>query len=202
MYNTTITSNKITINITNSILQPIPSIILTSCSQSPFVKTKMNSTGNNKLSQRYPYSFPFQTYYKPGTTWKDLFGTGFIGSSAWAQPVDSLSEAAWNSQPGPSRPDARCGTGYEGSNAWAVQWESSGYDPTFCFTTTGTGSNGSIAGPNCGSGNLIPALSGTVLGTGSSNSIAGQECDNSGFVYESGRVLSMPTLGIWRTRLF
>ncbi len=155
----------------------------------------MSSTRNNVLSQRYPFSCPFQTDYKPGTTWKELLGTGFSGSRAWAQPVDSLSESTGNSQPGPPLPEARYGIGYEGSNTWAVQRESSGFDPTFSFTKRGTGSDGSIAGPNCGSGNLTTAPSGTIPGTGSSGSIAGQESDSSGFVKESGRVLSMPTRG-------
>jgi hypothetical protein len=55
--------------------------------------------------------------------------------------------------------------------------------------------NGSIAGSNLGSGSMTAALSGFIPGTGNSGSIAGQESDNSGFVYESGRVLSMPTRG-------
>ncbi len=95
----------------------------------------------------------------------------------------------------PPLPEASCGTGYESSNAWAVQRESSGFDPTLSFTNTGTGSEGSIAGPYCGSGNLIPALSGIISGADSSISIAGQESDNSAFVYESGRVFSMPARG-------
>ncbi len=108
--------------------------------------------------------------------------------------MDSLSDSTGNSQPGPPQPEACNGTGYEGFNAGAVQ-RSSGFDPTFSFTKSGTGSNGSIAGPNCGSGNLTTALSGFIPGTGKSGSIAGQESDNSGFVYEFGRVLSMPTRG-------
>jgi hypothetical protein len=90
-------------------------------------------------------------------------------------------------------PEAHCGTGFEGSNAWAAQRESDGFDPNFSFTTSGTGSNGSIAESNYGSGNLTTALPGTIPGTRSSGSIAGQESDNSGFVYESGH--SMPTRG-------
>ncbi len=50
-----------------------------------------------------------------------MFGTGFSGSSAWAQPVDSLGESTGNSQPGPQQPKARYGTGYKGSNAWAAK---------------------------------------------------------------------------------
>ena len=109
--------------------------------------------------------------------------------------MDSLSESTGNSQPGPQMPKACCGTGIEGSIARAAQRESSGFDPTFSFTKSGTGSNGSIAGPSYGNGNLTTALLGIIPGTGSSGSIAGQESDNSGFVYESGRVLSMPTRG-------
>ncbi len=150
---------------------------------------------NSGVYQRNPFTCPFQTDYKPGTTWKELFGTGFSGSSAWAQPVDPLSESTGNIQPGQPMPEARCGTGFEGSNAWAVQRESGGFDPTFSFTISGTGSYGSIAGPNCGSGNLTTALSGFFPGTGSSRSIAGQESENSGFVYEFGRVLSIPMRG-------
>ncbi len=109
--------------------------------------------------------------------------------------MDSFSESTGDSQPGPPLPEAGFGTGYEGSNAWAVQRESSGFDHTFSFIKTGTGYNGSNAGPNCVSGNLTSALSGLISGTGSSGSIAGQESDNSGFVYESLRVLSMPARG-------
>ena len=150
---------------------------------------------NSGTYQRYSFNSSPNTEFQPGTTRKDLSGTGFSGFSAWAQPVDSLSESTGNSQPGPQMPKARCGTGIEGSNARAAQRESSGFDPTFSFTKSGTGSEGSIAGPNYGSGNLTTALLGTIPGTGSSGSIAGQESDNSGFVYESGRVLSMPTRG-------
>jgi hypothetical protein len=150
---------------------------------------------NSGTYQRYSFNFSPNTEFQPGTTWKDLSGTGFSGFSAWAQPVDSLSESTGNSQPGPQTPKARCGTGIEGSNARAAQRESSGFDPTFSFTKSGTGSNGSIAGPSYGSGNLTTALLGIIPGTGSSGSFAGQESDNSGFVYESGRVLSMPTRG-------
>ncbi len=140
----------------------------------------MNSLNQNSgVYQRYPFNCPFQTDYKPDTTWKNFFGTGFSGSSAWAQPVDSLSESTGNIQPGPPLPKARCGTGIEGSNAGAAQSESSGFDPTFSFTKSGTGSKDSIAGLNCGSGNLTTALLGTTPGTGSSGSIAGQESDNS-----------------------
>ncbi len=103
-----------------------------------------------------------------------MSGTGFSGPSAWAQPVNSLSESTRNSQPEPPMPEALSGTNFEGSNAWAVQSESSGFYPTFSFTKSGTGSNGSIAGSKCGIGNLTTALSGFIPGTGSSGSIAGQ----------------------------
>ncbi len=79
--------------------------------------------------------------------------------------------------------------------ARATQRESGGFDPTFSFSKKGTGSSGSNAGAIYGTGNVAPALSGFTSGTGNSGSIAGQESDNSGFVYESGRVLSMPTRG-------
>jgi hypothetical protein len=161
----------------------------------------MNSNHNNVVFQRYRSVSPFQTDYKPSTTRKDLFGTGYSGSSAWAQPVDSLSESTGNSQPGPPLPEARCGTGYEGSNAWAVQRESSGFDPTFSFTKTGTGSNGSNAGPNCGSSNLIPALSSIFLGLAALALSLGKRVtilDSFTNLEESSPCLRV---GIWRTRL-
>ncbi len=68
--------------------------------------------------------------------------------------MDSLSESTGNSQPGPPTPKARCGTGFESSNAGAVKRERSWFDLTFSFTRSGTGSNGSIAVPSYGSGNL------------------------------------------------
>ncbi len=48
---------------------------------------------------------------------------------------------------------------------------------------------------NSGHGNLASAPTGITSGTGSIEYIAGRESDNFIFVYESGRVLSMPTLG-------
>ena len=107
--------------------------------------------------------------------------------------MDSLSESTGNSQPGPQLPMASCGTGVECSIAGAnigtgfegsiaEQRGSGGFDPTSPFTNTGND-------------NLASAPTGIIFGTGSSGSIAGQEGDNSGFVYESGRVPSMPARG-------
>ena len=120
-------------------------------------------------------------------------GTGSSGFRAWAQPADSLSESAGNSQPGPQYAKAACETGSDGSNARAQngtgsegsiaeQRGSGGFDPTSSFINQGTG-------------NLASAQMGITSGTGSTGSIAGQEGDNSGFVYESGRVPSMPARG-------
>ncbi len=130
MYNTTITSKNIAILVLKSEFHQPTTIFLTSCSRSPFLQDKNEFNPEQWVVQKVSIfllpSNRLQTWYNL----ERLAGTGFSGSSAWAQPVDSLSESTGNSQPGPPMPGARCGTGFEGSNACAIQREGSGFDPT------------------------------------------------------------------------
>jgi hypothetical protein len=106
----------------------------------------MNLNKNFVAVQRVSIFSAFKTEVKPSVTRKKIIGTGFSGSSAWAQPVHSLSDSTGNSQPGPPLPGQECVTGFAGSIGTAAQRESGLLDPTFFFSKTGTGFSGSHAG--------------------------------------------------------
>ncbi len=72
MYNTTITSNNMTILVLKYEFHQPTTIILTSCSRSPLIKKTMSFIQNSGIYQRYIFNCPFQTDYKPDTNWKDL----------------------------------------------------------------------------------------------------------------------------------